>query len=306
MVTDDQLRQNLVNRLGQEVVDRIKGLLVPENIALMAGAGAFVSAFAGTTFGAFAVPALGLVGYALLGKQVFDIGEDLYKGMVTALDAQTDSDLRQAAQRLSDGIVKAAGTGTDLATAQMGVFAAGKIGDKLKKVKGKPKATPDGKVKVETEGAASAKLKENAPSIEGATKPPVPTIRGGFAKWFDELSAAQLDEMWQNPTLRREIENRLRYPGTFHEWLPVSRAPIFKKWGVTAEQVWELRNLTKKVHFKNPSGYHGGPGSTQAHNELFRLMEESPDFATYVSKLQAWANNRLVGGAQALPAGLRP
>jgi hypothetical protein len=91
-----------------------------------------------------------------------------------------------------------------------------------------------------------------------------------------------------------------------HEWHMVSRAPKFKEWGVTAEQIAEMRTPTSQVRFKNPPGRHGGPGSTAAHNEILDIIDTSPDYATFKTRLQQWANNRLEGGAAALPPGLRP
>lgn len=49
-----------------------------------------------------------------------------------------------------------------------------------------------------------------------------------------------------------------------HEWHLVSRAPTFKHWGVTAEQIRET--AINEVEFVNPTGKHGGLGSTAAHN----------------------------------------
>ena len=55
----------------------------------------------------------------------------------------------------------------------------------------------------------------------------------------------------------------------------------------------------------NPQGYHGGPGSTTAHNEILNIIDSSPDFVTFKTRLQQWANVRLKGGAGALPTGLQ-
>ena len=146
--------------------------------------------------------------------------------------------------------------------------------------------------------AAAAKAAGNA-----ATS--IPSVRGGeFQSWFNKLTPEELEKIWADPTLKKQIEQRLRSPGGFHEWLPVSRAPIFKKWGITAEQIHQLRTATKDVVFK--SGNHGGDFSGTAHQQLFRLIEESKDFAAYLQKLRTWADDYLVGGADALPEGLRP
>ncbi len=93
---------------------------------------------------------------------------------------------------------------------------------------------------------------------------------------------------------------------TGREWLLVSRTPTFKRWGVTAEQIKELRSPISEVRFVNPRGQHGKRGSTTAHNELIEIIDTSPDFDTFKRRLQNWANYRLEGGAEALPEGLRP
>jgi hypothetical protein len=105
--------------------------------------------------------------------------------------------------------------------------------------------------------------------------------------------------------LRASVEARVRSPGGFHEWLPVSRAPKFKEWGISAEQIHEWRTATSNVKFK-PSCQHGGELSTTAHNEILRIADTAPDFASYKAALQQWAEQRLEGGAAALPPGLRP
>jgi len=135
----------------------------------------------------------------------------------------------------------------------------------------------------------------------------VPTVRGGqFQRWFDDLTPDEFDQVWANPALRRAVEGRLRSPGGLHEWHLVSRADVFKRWGVSTGQIGELRSAVSDVHFVNPGGRHGGLGSTTAHNELLGIIDSSADYNMFVRRLQNWANYRLEGGVNALPAGLRP
>lgn len=134
----------------------------------------------------------------------------------------------------------------------------------------------------------------------------VPGVRGGeFASWFNGLTKAEMDVLWTSKALRKTIEDRLRHPGGFHEWLPVSRAPKFREWGVKAEQIWDLRSKTSDVRFKNPAGVHGGLGSGTAHRELFRIIDESSNFEDFKSRLRLWAEQRLENGIDSLPEGLR-
>ncbi len=134
----------------------------------------------------------------------------------------------------------------------------------------------------------------------------VPEINKGFAIWFDKLSAPQLDKLWKNKRVRETIEDRLRHPGGMHEWLLVSKAPQFKRWGMGAEDIWAMRTRISKVIFKNPYGWHGGPGSTEAHNQIAALIDSAVSFRGFRQRLQNWAGKRLRGGARALPEGLRP
>jgi RHS repeat-associated protein len=134
----------------------------------------------------------------------------------------------------------------------------------------------------------------------------VPSVRGGtFQRWFNNLTPEELWELWKNPKVRETIEARLRSPGGFHEWLPVSRAPKFKEWGITAEQIQELRTATSKVKFQ-PSGGHGEDFSGTFHNMIFEIADKAPNFAAFKEGLAKLADKWLEGGAAALPPGLRP
>lgn len=134
----------------------------------------------------------------------------------------------------------------------------------------------------------------------------VPSVRSGkFASWFNSLSKNEIDTLWTDKVLRSTIESRLRHPGGFHEWLPVSRTPKFKEWGIKAEQIWEWRSETKDLKFVNPPGRHGGAGSAKAHNEIFALVDQAKSFEEFKSLLIEWATRRLPNGVNDLPKGLR-
>ena len=143
-------------------------------------------------------------------------------------------------------------------------------------------------------------------SIENFTVKDVPTVKNGeFNDFFNSLSVDELDALWSKPEIRDVIEARLRSPGGLHEWHLVSRTPQFKYWDISAEQIKDLRTLTSDVEFVNPSGIHGGRGSTAAHNELLKIIDTSNDYDTFVRRLNNWANYRLKGGVEALPEGLQ-
>lgn len=90
-----------------------------------------------------------------------------------------------------------------------------------------------------------------------------------------------------------------------HEWLLVSRADVFKGWGITAEQIWEWRTPTNITGGINPKWKHGGIGSTRAHNEILGIIDSSTNFSDFKRRLNNWANYRLKNGIQDLPEGLR-
>lgn len=152
-------------------------------------------------------------------------------------------------------------------------------------------------------------IKDIADSIleeSGSEVTKIPSVRGGkFSEWFNSLTPEEFDKIWENSELRDTIEDRLRSPGGLHEWHMVSRAPVFKKWGLTAEDIAEMRTPIKDVKFKNPPGEHGGEGSTTAHNEILKIIDGSPDYESFVKGLRGWADKRLIGGAAALPGRLK-
>jgi hypothetical protein len=130
----------------------------------------------------------------------------------------------------------------------------------------------------------------------------VPSLES-FIKWFDDLSIREFDELWKNEELRSKVISRLRHPGGLHEWLMVARTPTFKKWRISANQIKELRTSIDDVIFTNPSGKHGGLGSTKAHNEILKIIDGSKDFIDFKKQLLTWADKRLQGGSKKLPKG---
>ncbi|WP_246215577.1 hypothetical protein [Listeria valentina] len=134
----------------------------------------------------------------------------------------------------------------------------------------------------------------------------IPSVRNGeFNNWFNDLTPGQFDQLWDNPKLREKIEDRIRRPGGYHEWHLVSRTPTFKRWGISMDDIKEMRTLTKDVKFVNPVGKHGGRGSTKAHNEILKIIDSSKDYESFVKRLNEWAQKRMENGIMDLPRGLR-
>lgn len=147
---------------------------------------------------------------------------------------------------------------------------------------------------------------DNANDITKLTVDDIPTAKSGnFNKFFNSLTSKELDELWKDKRIRKKIERQLREPGGLHEWHLVSRAPQFKHWNISVEEIKDLRTAISDVKFINPNGVHGGLGSTKAHNELLAIIDTSSDYDTFVRRLNNWANYRLEGGVSFLPEGLK-
>ncbi|NQM14384.1 hypothetical protein HO422_09850 [Streptococcus suis] len=134
----------------------------------------------------------------------------------------------------------------------------------------------------------------------------IPSVRDGeFNKWFDSLTSEEFIKLWDNPQIRKIIEDRIRKPGGYHEWHLVSRTPKFKSWGVSMDDIKEMRTLTIDVEFINPPGRHGGRGSTKAHNEILKIIDSASTYEDFVVELNEWAKRRMKNGILDLPIGLR-
>ena len=137
----------------------------------------------------------------------------------------------------------------------------------------------------------------------------VPSVRNGeFNRWFNDLDGETLNEIWTNPKLKKvkdKIKDRIRHPGGYHEWLVCEKAPVFKKWGISMEEIKELRTLTDDVNFLNPDGaHHCSSGGKIAHNEIFELVDKAKDYNDFKRSLAMWADRKLKGGRNMLPKNL--
>ncbi len=108
----------------------------------------------------------------------------------------------------------------------------------------------------------------------------VPGVRNGeFNRWFDDLSPAELDNLWSDTAVRRQIERRIREPRGLHEWCMACRAPEFRHWGVPMDEIQRFRTRTDELTWTHPDtgvrGGHGADGSGQFHNELRDIIDNS-------------------------------
>ncbi|WP_371353323.1 RHS repeat domain-containing protein, partial [Pseudoalteromonas sp. 68 DY56-GL68] len=138
--------------------------------------------------------------------------------------------------------------------------------------------------------------------IDNLSAKDVPTYKSGeFNAWFDSLSPEELALLYKkDKKIRRKIENGLRGDGGMHEHLMVSKAPHWKKWGVTVEQVHNDYSVpTEKLKWTIPgSSTQGGhrilnpetnevtaPGSSIFHKQLGEAIDQSSSLEQFDEKL---------------------
>lgn len=57
------------------------------------------------------------------------------------------------------------------------------------------------------------------------------TFNDGFKDWISKVTPTEFAIFWNNQVARDKIEDRLRSPGGWHEWLMICETPTFVKWG---------------------------------------------------------------------------
>ena len=110
--------------------------------------------------------------------------------------------------------------------------------------------------------------------------------------------------MWDKKGLKKKIKKRLRHPGGMHEWCMVATADIFKKWNITAQDIWRDRTAIPDVKFKNPKAKHNGTNSQIQHNRVLKIIKNASSYDDFVTKLNVFADNHIVGGRSSLPSGI--
>jgi LysM repeat protein len=227
--------------------------------------------------------------------------------------------VRAAVDALEDAGAAARATGSAGKAAEAAARAGDTAGDALRglgegletEVRAATEAASDVRQKVVTAGrvegtpGGGAADKIAAERSTEYTREVPSVVDGRFAQWFNSLSSAEFKVLWKDARLREVIKARLRSPGGFHEWLPVARADVYRRWGVTADEIAALRTPTREVRFIEPAGAHGAIGSGAVHNEIIRMVDQSLTFEEFARALCKWADERLPGGSDALPSGFR-
>jgi len=126
----------------------------------------------------------------------------------------------------------------------------------------------------------------------------VPSLTKGFNEWFDDLTPAELDRLWDaHPKIRdaqgkliddpviQAIKNNIRKKsqgGGFHEWCMVCEVRTFKKMGFSMDEIHRYVTPTadlKGVHPRLGPWEHGGKLSGTFHDQLRNIIKttKSPD-----------------------------
>ncbi|WP_299694865.1 hypothetical protein [uncultured Tateyamaria sp.] len=139
-----------------------------------------------------------------------------------------------------------------------------------------------------------------------------------FNAWFDDLSPAELDDLWSDPTHQRAIRNRLLNGGRHHEWLMRSRAPHLKRLGFTADDIMEFVDATDGLsgpvpgrpgerwsHRPQDGGPGSGPNSGNMHNALGDVIDNATTRNGLLRALGDFAEDWLDDGVASFPESLR-
>lgn len=115
----------------------------------------------------------------------------------------------------------------------------------------------------------------------------------GFNEWFDSMVWEDFIIIWKDKNVKDCIEDQIRAPGGLHEWNMAGFADCFKYWGVPMEEIKFNRDIIATLDVINPTGHHGGNGSTTFHNELIEIIKSPTDYDDFKRRLHSWADYRL-------------
>jgi hypothetical protein len=116
--------------LGDELIQRLRELADPANVATMLAVAGVAAASQGTP----AAPLIDTVLLVLLGGQVKDVSGDIYNFILDMHTAQNGADLDQAAEHLARGLSKAAEAA--------GFYAAGKAAESTSRLEAAVSKSP--------------------------------------------------------------------------------------------------------------------------------------------------------------------
>jgi hypothetical protein len=136
-----------------------------------------------------------------------------------------------------------------------------------------------------------------------------------FAPWWNSLSPAEHNMLWQDKRIQSTIRDRVLGSGGTHEWLKRSQLDRLKELGFSMEEIKAFTSPTRKTEGPNPiSGKRWrhtndngatGRGSGEMHRSLDELFEGAKDRNELLRRYGYWANSWLDNGIDSLPPALR-
>jgi filamentous hemagglutinin len=129
----------------------------------------------------------------------------------------------------------------------------------------------------------------------------IPSGQVEFAKWYDGLTYAELEEILSNAKFKDVIGDRVRAPGGFHEWLKVQQLLKFKEWNIPMSEIQRFRTKTLELEGTIPGTNdkfahtvvnqatgrkQTGPGAKMFDNELSDMTDSSTSLADFNLRLK--------------------
>jgi hypothetical protein len=190
---------------------------------------------------------------------------------------------------------------------------AGVLTDKNRNLPDTPAEKPPAKAKTEKDEAGNA-AKRTRSREELLPDGKVPEGKD-FAPWWNDLSPAEHDLLWQDKRTQNTIRSRVLGGGGTHEWLKRSQLNKLKELGFSMEEIKAFTSPTRKTEGPNPingerwrhTNEDGttGKGSGDMHKALDKLFEDVKDRNELLRRYGYWANSWLDGGIDSLPSALR-
>ncbi len=122
------------------------------------------------------------------------------------------------------------------------------------------------------------------------------TSSNDVLQYLQTLSAEDIFNLWAIKENRKAIGGLIRNPGGWHEWLMVAALPYLRAMEIPLAWIREFRTRTTQCNFYYQDdggryeGFHGGPGSTKMHNDLFQC---------YAMAYQSFVNGECASGKEA-------
>ena len=235
----------VAEKIGGEMGKQIRDMLSPENAAIFTGVMA-LAGIASFSPGANLVVGgiIGILGYVLLGKAAIDVSRDLYMGVTTALDAQTQQDVNEASTLIARGLATAgvaAGTvgivklGAKIKNAQAEVKAAK---ERLENLEAPKNAIPNATRLSEAEQATAGRLQAQTGRTLKESEHVGSEYVDEFGKTYDQLGDPLASKFWNENEFLKSIDKHLLKSNDF---------TVVDLTGFTDAQITTIRNYINSL-----------------------------------------------------------